>query len=208
VIELNQSWAGPYHRMPLARWMLVHPITGTEEPKADPYPPDVLAACPMAREWGVVLYQHFREFGWCAENERTWWSATKGWVGHMVVWSDRAKALANPPTCPPPGYVAAKPALLDELAEVAWRGGTGLKEDAHKWDNEGVGSKDFYRRAALSVARRLLEKGPTPEEIDKACDAYLLVKGQGDGVRVNLGRMVDALQASRRAQLAELEGKV
>lgn len=210
----------------------------------DPYPRDVLAACPRAKEWGIALDQnHDGSWSWVAKDGSVWgprWEElvcghVDGWCLARHAYFPREHAIKNAPTVPPPGYVAAKAnplhvksgfamawdevvaedkakeaaksnTLLDELAEVAYERFWGTTTHS-PLDRVHKENQNKWRAIALAVARRLLEREATPEEIDTACDAYLLVKGQGDGVRVNLGRMVDALKASRRAQLAELEGK-
>lgn len=148
MIELNQSWAGPYHRMPL------------ELPK------DRAAMIAKAIE---------ADDGACS-------------TGAMMA---------------DPAPVAAKPSLLDELAEA----GHNARKEAQKyawvpWSECSDSYRQRLREQALSVARRLLEREATDAEVNAFVKEYQLFDGSAfESQRAGL-------KASRRAQLAELEGEV
>lgn len=90
-----------------------------------------------------------------------------------------------------PAPVAAKPSLLDELAEVVRKASNELTHDAR-----------FFHNMALSVARRLLEREPGDKEVNDAVEEWQKeARTLDDYCRV-------IIKASRRAQLAELEGEV
>lgn len=129
-VEVSQSWAGPYHRMPL------------ELPK------DRAAMIAKAIE---------ADDGACS-------------TGAMMA---------------DPAPVAAKPSLLDELAEAA----------RSEW--LATGAVVRWDRIALSVARRLLEREPS----EGAIEAFA-VEWERKGSTVP-----ECLKAYNRSQLAELEGK-
>ena len=86
---------------------------------------------------------------------------------------------------------AAKP-LLDELAEVA--------KDA--WFEKPSSAPEAWRRLALAIARRLLSKPVTEEEVRDAVKTHKDNSGLSGYATAG---MAAALRASRRAQLAELE---
>lgn len=94
------------------------------------------------------------------------------------------------------------PSLIEACAEAALE----AVFPGMPWGDRVESTKKEYRASATAAITRFLEEPVSHEEIDQACDAYLLVNGQQSGVRVNLGRMDAALAASRRVLLDRVKG--
>jgi len=184
-VEVSQSWAGPYH----APGYTVSKLA-PQDAKADPNA-DLYAAIPWAKEAGLELVEDDDGGVVFMVDADHWCPKKRAWVDHTedteacCRFSTRAAALASPPPMPP-GYVAAKPTLLDELAEVVRKASNELTHDAR-----------FFHNMALSVARRLLEREPS----EGAIEAFA-VEWERKGSTVP-----ECLKAYNRSQLAELEGK-
>ena len=94
------------------------------------------------------------------------------------------------------------PSLIEACAEAA----CSAHGCAATWEKTMF--KEEWLVSTRAAITRFLEEPPSHEEADRACDAYLLVNGQQSGVRVNLGRMDAALEASRRVLLERVNGGV
>jgi len=113
---IDSPW-GPLHCVASAE----HPVIATVV--GDPYPPDVLAACPKAREWGVVFRRGSSGQGeFTTGDGKHFWGSGGRWREQgrtdLFAYADGAKALANPPTTPPPGYVEPKDIMKEAMAMV------------------------------------------------------------------------------------------
>ena len=132
----------------------------------------------------------------------------------LLEW--KVAVLGPVDTEPPPGWEESQskaiPPKLPEPRTDADRLGESLFSQfctGFNWNDAEGRTKLLYCNAAHAVrkADRAGQLEPSEEEIDKACDAYLLVKGQEPGVIINLGRMVDALRAAARVRLEKAEGE-
>ncbi len=155
---------------------------GFEEAKADQYPSDVLAACPMAREWGVEFVQDKDGyFGWRCDG--LMFSKEDGWKPHGVWWTKRDRAFQNAPTIPPPGYVAPMVKAVDTSYDGGdSRSGPGVPPPAQPSVGERLGAvaRDEWLatgavarwdRIALAVRREVLKEVFAEEDVEAAAKA-------------------------------------
>jgi hypothetical protein len=144
-------------------------------PPVDNYPPDVLAACPKAREWGVVLAGPMRngQFEWRTADGKYYRRHDGVWAEQWCevdgVGGNRQEALANPPTTPPHGYVAppAQPSVGERLAQVcyeAFHNGNPPEEYPH--------FAPSFLPAAQAVRREVLAEPWAEEDIQAADTAF------------------------------------
>ncbi len=138
---------------------------------ADPYPADVLAACPLAREWGVVLWEGDDMFEWRTSNEM-YHHGQYGWIKaywkKAGIYTKRKKALANPPTTPPPGYVTpAQPSVGERLGLVSFYTDPGVSHGKN-WEELSPEVRLSYTKIALAVRREVLREDFTDEDIQAA----------------------------------------
>jgi len=149
---------------------------GNPPPIDNDYPSDLLAACPMAREWGVRLVTDRPEpvpFVWMAGE--LWWSAgIQQWVKDYGggVRRTRAEALAAAPTTPPPGYVAppAQPIVGERLGLVAFYADPGVRHGKN-WEELSPEVRLSYTKVAIAVRREVFKEGFAEEDTEAAAKA-------------------------------------
>jgi len=153
---------------------------GFVEPTTDQYPADVLAACPKAREWGVVLFVNgIGHADWRANGGRHRSNGDRGWamveVDRVCNYLSRTSALADPPTEAPPGYAEPKAerSAVDRLGEVLFwlLGGANC---GVRWDRQPEYVKRMYREAAQAVRLAELEEPWADSDVLEAANAAIL----------------------------------
>jgi len=170
----------------------------------DPYPPDVLAACPKAREWGVRLVTDRPEpvpFVWMDGD--LWWSAgEQRWCKDCGggVRRTRAEALAAAPTTPPPGYVEPKAerSTVDRLGELAYEAWHGTTTHSPFDRMPPLTQRDFCN-AAQAVRLAELEEPVTDEDADKALLEWMRRPSQ-ERSQASMKHALSAALASRLAR--------
>lgn len=184
----------------------------------DPYPSDLLAAIPWAKEVGLELVQ-VSDKTWlymtktliCCHPSRTWTNHFQDdrVEGYCSGFPTRAAALKSPPP-KPPGVVAspAQPSVGERLAQVLYHAYTGCmtQHPGRQWE-----------KAALAVRREVLKEGFAEEDTEAAAKAFWnatlpgiawdeLREASRKPIRVQAAAAISAALASRAAR-AEREGK-
>ncbi len=196
-IVVNQMWTGPYDQYTgdISRdsWSGHDPF---------PYPSDLLAEIPWAKEAGLELKRH--ESG---KDDDRWWSWVCGeyswniweniWEKHKPRMWLRSSCLVAPPTTPPPGYVAlAQPSVGERLADAAYAAYTHGCYGSHR---ESAIPKDWLN-VALAVRREVLSEIFSKEDEDAAFDEYRKIGGVSMYSRDGIVRALSAAIASRVAR--------
>ena len=199
----------PYHTTP---------VKDAADPA--PYPSDLLAACPWAKEAGLELVECGHDKGsgkwlWFRDGRKSFYhtgdkvwrpeNTTRVQIPHepSVMFGNyptRADALKSPPP-KPPGVVEApaQPSVGDELGRVL----TANMHGSSPWNHLSEPQKESRRVAALAVRREVLAEGFTKDDAAAAFSRF------NSSTKGDVGAMLEALSAAiaSRVKRAEKEDK-